>query len=84
MHIQYASNLRDIQEYLVVVVSEGTQAAHNVLVGLHHKSAIRHLNFNTHPHNFGLQLQVRKPPLLNPSFPYPPDPINHVRSLKIK
>jgi len=36
MHIQYASKLRDIQEYLVLVVSEGAQAAHDVLVGLHH------------------------------------------------
>jgi len=32
MYNQYASNLRDILEYLIVVVSEGAQAAHDVLV----------------------------------------------------
>jgi len=28
------------------------------------------LKFHHPPHNFGLRLQVRKPPLPNPSFPY--------------
>ena len=42
MYNQYASNLRDILEYLIVVVSEGAQAAHDVLVGPHHlKDVVR-------------------------------------------
>ena len=37
---------------------------------LRNKSEIPHLNFTLPPHNLGLGLQVRKPPLPNPSFPY--------------
>ena len=37
---------------------------------LGNKSEIAHVNFTPPPHNFGLQHQVRKPPLPNPWFPY--------------
>jgi len=42
----------------------------NPLKYLGNKSEIPHLNFTPRPHNFGLEHQVRKPPLPTPSFPY--------------